>query len=201
MPAITADSERFAKAFVSLSRIYNKEIWHSYDGVTTDIQVSRLETNENLFVNAVTSFARRFLRDVKTDFGFLPTPKLDEGQEKYYSAVVNSTCALAIPASVSDPETTGLVLELLAEASGDISKAYYDICLQSKYTRDEESYEMLKISTENIIYDIGYIYSSQFADLHEKLVRKMISGKSDISSTIASCRDAVDAGIKKYTGG
>lgn len=50
-------------------------------------------------------------------------------------------------------------------------------------------------------YQIGYIYSSQFADLHEKLVRKMISGKSDISSTIASCRDAVDAGIKKYTGG
>lgn len=198
--ALMADSERYADAFESLSRLYNKEVWHTADGFSADDHVSRLETNRSLFTNAVTSFARRFLRDVKTDFGFLPTPKLDEKQENYYSAAVNSTCALAMPSLVADPETAGLALELLAEASGDITSAYYDICLQSKYTRDEESYEMLKISTENIIYDIGYIYGAQFANLHEKLVQKMMNGKSDISSTIASCRDAVEIGIKKYTG-
>lgn len=197
---ITADSERFTEAFDKLSRIYTEPTYHSYDGVTVELQVSRLETNKNLFVNAVTSFARRFLRDVKTDFGFLPTPKLDEKQDKYISAAVQSTCVLAIPASVKDPETAGLALQLLANGSGDITKAYYDICLQSKYTRDEESYEMLQISIENIEYNVGYIYNSQFADLHSVLLNELTNGTGNIASVLASNRSAVEDAIQKYLG-
>lgn len=197
---ITADSERFTEAFDKLSKIYTEPTYHSYDGVTVELQVSRLETNKNLFVNAVTSFARRFLRDVKTDFGFLPTPKLDEKQDKYISAAVQSTCVLAIPASVKDPETAGLALQLLANGSGDITKAYYDICLQSKYTRDEESYEMLQISIENIEYNVGYIYNSQFADLHSVLLNELTNGTGNIASVLASNRSAVEDAIQKYLG-
>lgn len=197
---ITADSERFAEAFDKLSRIYTEPTYHSYDGVTVELQVSRLETNKNLFVNAVTSFARRFLRDVKTDFGFLPTPKLDEEQDKYISAAVQSTCVLAIPASVEDAETAGLALQLLADGSGDITKAYYDICLQSKYTRDEESYEMLQISIENIEYNVGYIYNKQFADLHNALMTELTKGTNNIASVLASKRSAAEEAILKYIG-
>ncbi|MCI8388135.1 MAG: hypothetical protein HFE63_06670 [Clostridiales bacterium] len=200
VPILTANSDRYTEAFDSLSRIYNNSVWHSYEGVTTDLQVSRLETNKNLFVNAVTSFARRFLRDVKTDFGFLPTPKLDESQENYYSCIVNSTCVLAVPSTVGDPETVGLALQLMAEGSEDITRAYYDVCLQSKYTRDEESYEMLKISIKNIVYDIGYMYSSQFAGLHNKLIDAMKNGNNNIASIIASNSSAVEAAISKYIG-
>ena len=107
---------------------------------------------------------------------------------------------LAIPASVKDPETAGLALQLLANGSGDITKAYYDICLQSKYTRDEESYEMLQISIENIEYNVSYIYNSQFAGLHSVLLNELTNGTGNIASVLASNRSAVEDAIQKYLG-
>ncbi|MBE6612625.1 MAG: hypothetical protein E7632_09040 [Ruminococcaceae bacterium] len=200
VPTLMADSEHYAAAFAKLASVFDKSVWHSYDGVTPEMHVSCLENNRVLFINAVTSFARRFLRDVKTDFGFLPTPKLDEAQERYYSASVPSTCTLGIPASCGDVENTGLALQLLAEGSGDLSHAYYEICLQSKYTRDEESYDMLRLSTENIYYDFGYFYTSQLGGLHNKLVTDLLKGGEGLSSIVAASKEMTEQKIKEFYG-
>lgn len=198
IPEIMADSDRYVTAFTKLAKVFDASVWHSYDGITADLQVSRLENHQQLFVNAVTSFARRFLRDVETDFGFLPTPKLDDAQEQYYSASVPSTCVLAIPASCGYIDNTGLALQLLAEGSGDLSYTYYDICLQSKYTRDVESYDMLKLATENIIYDIGYFYDAQFGMLHTSLIGDILKGGENLSSIVAKKQKMTEEKIKIF---
>lgn len=200
IPEFAANSDRYQKAFSKLAPVFDKTIWHSYDGVTAELQVSRLENNQQLFVNAVTSFARRFLRDVETDFGFLPTPKLDEAQEHYYTASVPSTCVMSIPKSCSDLDNTGLTLQLLAEESKELSYTYYEVCLQSKYTRDQESYDMLKLSTENVCYDIGYFFNSQFGGLHNKLIEDLLKGGEQMSSIIASSKEMTIQNINNFYG-
>ncbi len=195
---VTADTDLYARAFAKVAQIYASDVYLPYGPMQAGDHVSHLETNHLLFDNCVTSFARRFLRECKTDFGFLPTPKLDEKQENYISVVCNSTCGFVIPKSCADLDNTGLALQLLCQNSSEITSAYYDICLQSKYTRDEESWEMLAISIENIVYDVGYIFNTQFSGLHTKLLSALTEGGDTLASTVASLRDAAEAGIEKF---
>ena len=201
-PQITAGESRYADALEKILKIYgDNTLFRQYGNIDAAGQVSRLEQGQNLFINAVTSFARRFLRDVKTDFGFLPTPKYDEKQQEYISSVCNSSCGLAIPATCGDLEKTGLILQILAEASADLTYTYSEVCLQSKYTRDEESYEMLEISTENLVYDIGYIYNSMLGGLHGSIVNSIHNfTEVNLASTVDSMKASVEEKIAALYG-
>jgi len=99
------------------------------------------------------------LRGMETDFGILPIPKWDEAQPNY-RATVNfhvSTC-ITIPISNGDADKTGLFLDALScKSKYTLQPAYYDITLNGKYVRDEESSEMLDIIFANRVYDIGLI--------------------------------------------
>ena len=59
---------------------------------------------------------------------------------------------------LAEPDKVGFALEALAAASDDITDSYYSVCMESKYTRDAESFEMIKLASENITYDPGFIY-------------------------------------------
>ena len=99
------------------------------------------------------------LRGMETDFGILPIPKWDTSQPNY-RATVNfhvSTC-ITIPISNDEADKTGLFLEALScKSKYTVQPAYYDITLNGKYVRDEESSDMLDIIFANRVYDIGLI--------------------------------------------
>ena len=73
-------------------------------------------------------------------FGIVPGPKFDETQDRYYTSYSTYNLGvMAVPATAGDPARTGTVLEAMAAASVDtLSPAYYDICLNGKYIRDDE---------------------------------------------------------------
>ncbi|MCL1794118.1 MAG: extracellular solute-binding protein [Oscillospiraceae bacterium] len=99
------------------------------------------------------------LRSMEADFGILPIPKWDESQTDYFCTVNFhvSTC-ITIPISSGNPERTGLFLEAFnCKSKYALQPAYYDIALNGKYVRDEESSEMLDIIFANRVYDIGLI--------------------------------------------
>jgi hypothetical protein len=102
-----------------------------------------------------------YMRDMKDDFGIIPLPKYDEAQAAYYSTPGAGINFFAVPVTVKDTECVSAVLEGLAILGHqDIIPTYYEIVLKSKYSRDEESAEMLDIIRENIIVDFGaQIYS------------------------------------------
>jgi hypothetical protein len=101
------------------------------------------------------------LRNMDDDFGILPLPKYSEFQEKYYSDVNSySGYMIGIPKSASEPERTSVILEALAaESRYTLLPAYYDITLQRKFTRDEESGAMLDILFSTTVYDSGSAYN------------------------------------------
>ena len=100
-------------------------------------------------------------RGMDSDFGIVPLPKYDETQENYYSVVNPFTVGLlGVPKNVENFERTSVILEALAaESRYTLQPAYYDVVLQRKYTRDEESGEMLDIIFGSRVYDIGGTYS------------------------------------------
>ena len=74
----------------------------------------------------------------------------------------------------------------MAAASTDtLKQAYYDITLQRRTTRDEESKEMIDIMLENRIVDLSYVYDwNQLRQTIQDIVRGS-------SNTYASTIDSI----------
>jgi len=136
------------------------------------------------------------LRAATTDFGILPQPKADANQTQYFSSVnpyVAST--ICIPTSVSDISRTAVILEALsAESKNLLQPAYYDVVLDTKTLRDDDSKQMLDIIYSNRIYDIGDIFTlGNMSDV----IQETMTYKNDIASFIAKHQNAANTAITK----
>lgn len=95
------------------------------------------------------------LRDMETDFGIIPYPKLDESQSDYH-ARVSYYMPPVIPATNVRLELTGAVLEMTNYlARSKVTPAYYEVVLKGKVSRDEESSAMLDLIFANRVIDLG----------------------------------------------
>ena len=62
-----------------------------------------------------------------------------------------------MPITVEDESRTGAIIEALAAiGSRDVLPAFYDRSLKTKFSRDNESEDMIDIIKESIVYDVGY---------------------------------------------
>ena len=96
------------------------------------------------------------MRDMDTDFGIVPWPKYDEAAE-YCTNVDAGTNMCVIPMTASDPERTSIILEAMSAIGYyKVLPAYYEVALQTKASRDNDSAEMLDIIKAARIYDLGY---------------------------------------------
>ena len=136
-------------------------------------------------------------RGMDSNFGILPMPKYDDLQANYCSLVNPYTgVMLGVPKTTGDPERTSVILEALsAESRYTLQPAYYDIVLNRKFARDEESSEMLDIIFNTQVYDIGGVYSfgGVFSDFCS------IAGKEDrnIASFYEKKIGSMDKAIEK----
>ncbi|MHC1695781.1 MAG: extracellular solute-binding protein [Eubacteriales bacterium] len=133
------------------------------------------------------------MRSMDADFGIIPLPKIDGKQPEYYSFVHPwAASAVAIPITSKDAARASAVLEDMAyQAMKIITPAYYEISIKTKFSRDEDSKEMLDLIFENRVLDIGYLFD----------IGKMVSGLEDLiyakrkdnfTSFIESKKAAVD---------
>ena len=117
------------------------------------------DENRALFMWVRMRVVEKF-RGMESEFGIIPLPKFDEAQENYCSVVNAYTgVLLGVPRTAGDLERTSVILEAMAaESKYTLQPAYYDVVLQRKFARDEESSEMLDIIFGNRVYDIAGIY-------------------------------------------
>ena len=100
------------------------------------------------------------LRNMESDFGILPMPKLDENQSRYYSPIDQFGTLLSIPVTCEDENKTGAILETMAaESMYTLRPAYYETLLKRKYVRDSESEFVLDIIFDNRIYDLELLFN------------------------------------------
>ena len=126
----------------------------------TPVYYGTFEENRALFMWIRMRVVEVF-RGMDADFGILPMPKYDENQPNYRSLVNPYTgVMLGVPKSAVELDRTGMILEAIsAESRYTLQPAYYDVALQRKFTRDEESGDMLNIIFNTRVYDIGGVYS------------------------------------------
>lgn len=136
------------------------------------------------------------LRQGDLEFGILPTPKYEETQDDYYSYIHNKSSYTSVPKINQDLERTGIILEDMAYYSYKIVRPdFFDIMLDGKVARDEESTEML-----DIIYGNMYVCLLQPMSgvglSTDSTMRAFITNKTG-SSVIASTLKRSEASWKR----
>ncbi|MCL1858833.1 MAG: hypothetical protein FWF92_06320 [Oscillospiraceae bacterium] len=151
-----------------------------------------------LFNGIMLHYIQWQLRGVEFDFGILPFPKFDESQERYYTSTNDfHTFCYMMPKSVSDPENTAYIFDAMGFYGEKIIKpAYYDVCLTRKYTRDEESNDMLDIIFKSTSYDLG-IYAN-FGNIAGSMRTMMEKGTNTYASTYEKQESKITNEIVKF---
>ena len=98
-------------------------------------------------------------RPMETNFGVLCMPLFDEYQANYLTCINPHVAAtLVVPNSIQEPDFVGTMLDLLsATGKNYMSEAFYDITLQGKSVRDEQSKATLDLCIASVRYDLGYV--------------------------------------------
>ncbi len=200
LPILNDSFERGYRMFDILSELldqnrYSLE-WTQFGGDQVKVITSLVSNKQVLFQNMILSQVRRLYRDVTANFGLLPMPKSEESDENYTTTVWKNFHALVIPANNPELAKTGFVVEALAEASDKVSYAYYDICLQSKYTRDAESFDMIELARKNVVYDIGFIYD--WGKLYSSITNAAANGDFNLASIVAANSSAAKEAAAKF---
>jgi hypothetical protein len=138
------------------------------------------------------------LRDFDNEFGVLPAPKFDEAQQGYNSMIATwGTLLTVIPMTATDSNRTTTILDLMSYQSYiTLMEPYYDTYLTQKGARNVDSTEMLAIIRETRTLNVGNLFGWT-SDLQNSLAAKLITGKSDIASAVASAVNVISVNIEK----
>lgn len=166
-PYLITPDERFLNAFLKAHQVMDKDngLWlhgeGSFIGKTPDLdhQTKTFMADLSLFCSEVLGHARVF-REMTADFGVLPHPKYDENQSNYYTFMIDTVPAFGIPITSGESERSGVFMDAFTAVSGEvIIPAYYKISLEGKFTRDEDSIEMLDIIREGRVFELAVLYN------------------------------------------
>ena len=182
---------------------------HGYVTQTGTAVITETGTNEeqfgmmggNLLFRLNSIAMGHHYRDVEENIGIVPYPKYDEAQEDYIS--LNWGGLMGVPAAIQNPEMVGSVLELLAwESAETVIPAYYDVMLDGKLARDEDSVEMLDLLFDSFAYDPGMNFFGNAAGLSNLLwtMSSLVAGQksTDFISFYTKNEKAAIASIEKF---
>lgn len=126
---------------------------------THDTAVASFFAQNQSLIAALRLYVMEELRSMETDFGIIPFPMYDENQAGYYTHVDGHAPLMCLPKTLDDSARAGMIIEALSyESWKKVLPAVYDIVLESKYARDDESAAMLDIILSGRVYTFGYIY-------------------------------------------
>lgn len=194
MPALMIQTEFNQSLLESLSTRINTNkdsIYYSDNWQNTQ---KRFASGQVLF-QAEVMLLLEALRAEEVNVGVLPMPKATVDQETYIS-YLDSHCqnVYSLPTTCTTVDMVSYVLEAMAQGSLDtLNPAFYDICLNGKYIRDEESSAML-----DIIFDYCRTESSEtfgWGGLYSKINDAIYKGT--VASAIQSGTSSTEAAIQK----
>lgn len=136
------------------------------------------------------------------DFGLLPYPKYNENQEQYLTVSSPWAAVIAVLSVTAQPDQTGIVLEALAASAADmLVPVAIEKQIITKATRDDDSIEMLKISFNNMSYDL--LTDNNWSNFYNMTCGISLSDSFNLVSKLESIHSgitkALDNGIGAYT--
>ena len=68
--------------------------------------------------------------------------------------------------------------------------------MESKYTRDAESYEMIELARQRLTYDMGFVYN--WGSLSSSITTNIMTSGGNYASLLASLETAANEAMKQY---
>ncbi|MBR5366628.1 MAG: hypothetical protein IK132_10345 [Clostridia bacterium] len=140
-------------------------------------------------------------REMEDDFGFLPTPKLDEEQSAYRDLVADVCLLMTIPVTSRDADLAACVLEALnAETYRTVTPAWYEVTLKCKYSRDLLSSEIIDLIHDSIYTDFLFAYSPMISNIGQIMRTLVNNNNTNYASGVATIlKPAVKQLERMYT--
>ncbi|MBQ2709152.1 MAG: hypothetical protein IJF67_12875 [Clostridia bacterium] len=149
---------------------------------------AKIENNTALFALGHPNHMGGKYRTAVMNVGFLPSPKYDEKQDRYYCPTWAGE-VLAILKTLPDDriENVSIILEALSFDSakeGGVMDIYKEVMMKGKYAIHEDCMEMFDIVLDSLYFDYGVVA------WEEKVVYPIVlgiyaSGTGNVASTLA----------------
>jgi len=178
-PVLDGASEKMIMVFEKLKALSNnKEFFYTGGGVPQDPQATMFCSNKGLFLSYPIKITENAIMREFEDYGIIPHPKLNEIQDSYYALCLGD--GYSIPIVVNDEDMSGAVLEALNyETYMSVVPQYYEIALQRKFTRDDESSAMLDLIRSSCIMDFGALHMVGESVFN---IQSIITGNNDYTT-------------------
>ena len=157
-PVVEYDVDRAQTAVEKLIRLFYETKGNIYgsvgEGYFTD---GRLMFNTRMLLHATSGS----FREMKDDYGIVPTPKLDDTQKNYNTMIHNSSDYVAIPKGNPNPDEVGAVIEALcSESYRSVIELFFETVMKTKYSRDALSGQCIDIIRDVTRKQFLYEYNS-----------------------------------------
>ncbi|MBQ9693061.1 MAG: hypothetical protein IJV70_07905 [Clostridia bacterium] len=147
------------------------------------------------------------LREMKSDFGMLPYPKLNEEQEEYISFMHNASVMTGCPVSADidrvNEELSAIIEALASESYRHVSVPYYESALKAAYNRDDLSAQMIDIITgqhdtikSTLTKNFVYEYTNSLGNIGVIFSNLMDNRSTDFASMYASRIGSAETGLR-----
>lgn len=197
IPELVFNTEKTISAVERINRLY----WETTGTFIPEgdywLPVTMFRDGRALFTTTYLKNAFDTYREMEDDYSILPYPKWDENQDKYLTGAMDNYSVLGVPITASDTEMIAIITESLnVESYKTLYPTYYEQALQNKYSRDEESIEMINLLMEGRNFDFSTLFSAE-VNYVSTLFRDVINTKSaDFASRYASKEKQANTGLQ-----
>ncbi len=162
-PSPSFNTERTVNTLTyALEKIVFREDLFANFGIYSGDMLGTFRDDRSLFLITILAYGEN-LRDMKSEYAILPIPKYDAEQKEYHCMEDMFTPYLtSIPftSPAENVERTSIIWEALAAKSYEIVyPEFYDVVLDQKIARDDDSKAMLNIIFGSIVFDPGHMYN------------------------------------------
>jgi len=161
IPILSFYNERSVAAFEKVQKLH-ADCAGTLPGGPAVNPDSVFEAGKALFARAALDAGSGY-REMTDPYGVIPMPKFDEEQEGHQTSSDNTVSLVVVLSSVPAEKTelVGATLEHMAAGSyKEVTPAYYEIVLKSKYSNDPRDAEMYEYILGTFVYTFGFIYST-----------------------------------------
>ena len=141
----------------------------------------------------------RAVRSAEFAYGIIPFPKYDGDQGQYVSWVYRGAASLGVPSTQPNVEQACVILENLAAYSYKLVKhEYYDVVVQGRTVRDNDSIEMLDIIFGHTDLGITYlgIDTTYRLGLSDEIRKSMSDNVTEIMVSIDGVMGSVGTNVE-----
>ena len=195
-PALNMENDRF---YTSVDKLAS---FHGTEGACIELNKNATEHYEEVFRLGRAMFtcaqlkASTKYREVEFTYGIVPMPKYDEEQTEYHNYRTTNVQLTSIPVTNSNAEETAVILDAMAYlAYRDILPTYWNVNMQHKQLRNEDSIEMLEIISRTRSFNMGAAFTWT-SNLTSKLESAILSGNNDVASLIAGFKESIAQSIR-----